>query len=163
MDGLLLLKAAHVVSGAVIFGTGLGIAFFTWFGYRAAVREGAIGALRQTLRLTVIADGWLTAPAVVFQAASGFALMKVQGWPLVSAWAIAVWGLFVLAGACWLPVLFIQAKLARESREAPSVAALPAGFHRLFRWWFALGVPAFAAVIMIYWLMVAKPLPMAGS
>ena len=31
---------------------------------------------------------------------------------------------------------------------------------RLFRWWFALGTVAFAAVIAIYWLMVAKPLPM---
>lgn len=160
MDGLLLLKAAHVVGAAIIFGTGLAIAFFTWFGYRAAVRDGSIGELRQTLRLTVIADACLTAPAVVFQAASGLALMNAHGWPLLSAWSLAVWGLFILAGVCWLPVLFIQAKLARVSREASS--ALPTGFHRLFRWWFALGVPAFTAVIAIYWLMVAKPLSLTG-
>ena len=36
-------------------------------------------------------------------------------------------------------------------------AALPPAYHRLFRWWFALGWPAFAGVLAIYWLMVAKP------
>ena len=162
MNGLLWLKAAHVLSAAVIFGTGLGIAFFTWFGYRSAMRAGALEALRSTLRLTVIADACLTAPAVVFQALSGVILMNAYGWPHLSAWSLAVWSLFLLAGACWLPVLVIQAKLARLSREAASTAALPPAFHRLFRGWFALGTLAFAAVIAIYWLMLAKPLAVAG-
>jgi uncharacterized membrane protein len=162
MSGLLLLKAAHVLSAAVIFGSGIGIAFFTWFGYRGAMRGGSVEALRSTLRLTVIADACLTAPAVVFQMVSGVALMDAYGWPLLSAWSIAVWSLFAVAGACWLPVLLIQTELARASRKAASTAALPPGFHRMFRWWFALGVVAFAAVIAIYWLMVAKPLPPAG-
>jgi uncharacterized membrane protein len=105
----------------------------------------------------------LTAPAVAFQAASGVILMKAYGWPLASPWSVAVWSLFFLAGACWLPVLVIQAKLARASRQAASAAALPADFHRLFRWWFALGVIAFAAVIAIFHLMVAKPLPVVVS
>jgi uncharacterized membrane protein len=159
---LLLLKAAHVLSAAVIFGTGIGIAFFTWFGYRSAVRGGSVEALRSTLRLTVAADACLTAPAVAFQAVSGVLLTQAYGWPLISAWSIAVWGLFFAAGACWLPVLVIQARLARASREAGSTAALPPGFHRMFRWWAVLGVVAFASVVAIYWLMVAKPLPPAG-
>jgi uncharacterized membrane protein len=162
MNGALVLKAAHILSAAIIFGTGFGIAFFTWFGYRSAMRSGALEALRSTLRLTVLADTWLTAPAVAFQAVSGVILMDAYGWALSSAWSIAVWSLFALAGACWLPVLLIQAELARASREAASVAALPPLFHRLFRWWFALGTVAFAAVIAIYWLMVAKPLPVSG-
>jgi uncharacterized membrane protein len=159
VSGLLLLKAAHVLSAAVIFGTGIGIAFFTWFGYRGAMRGGSVEALRSTLRLTVIADAWLTAPAVVFQMVSGLVLMDAYGWPLLSAWSIAVWSLFFVAGACWLPVLLIQTELARESREAASTAALSPGFHRMFRWWSALGGVAFTSVIAIYWLMVAKPLP----
>jgi uncharacterized membrane protein len=162
MNGLLLLKAAHVLSAAVIFGTGLGIAFFTWFGCRASIRAGDIGALRLVLRYTVVADAWFTAPAVAFQAVSGLLLMNAYGWPHLSAWSVAVWSLFLLAGACWLPVLVIQARLARASREAASTAALPPGFHRMFRWWFALGTVAFAAVIAIYWLMLAKPLSLAG-
>jgi uncharacterized membrane protein len=163
MNALLLLKTAHVVSATIIFGTGLGIAFFTWFGYRSAMREGAIGSLRTTLRLTVVADAWLTAPAVAFQAASGVVLMQLHGWSLASAWSIAVWGLFLFAGACWTPVLLMQVRLARAAQQAASTVALPPGFHRMFRWWFALGVLAFASAIAIIWLMVAKPLPLVAG
>ena len=158
IDGLTLLKIAHILSAAVILGTGFGIAFFTWFGYRSALRTGEIGVLRATLRLTVIADTFLTAPAVAFQAASGIALMRLFGWPLVSPWSIAVGSLFLVAGACWLPVLRLQVLLRNEAERASTVAELPATFHLWFRWWFALGIPAFAAVLTIYWLMVAKPL-----
>jgi len=155
-------KTAHVLSAAVIFGTGLGIAFFTWFGTRAALRARDIGALRLVLRHTVIADACFTAPAVAFQAASGALLVERLGWPQLSAWTLAVWALFVLAGVCWLPVLRIQVLLARAAQGAGSVDALPDAFHRLFRWWVALGIPAFAAVIAIFWLMIAKPLAVTG-
>lgn len=155
-------KTLHVLTAAVILGTGFGIAFFTWFGYRSALRSKDLGALRSVLRLTVIADACLTAPAVAFQAASGLVLSYQLGWLLVSPWSIAVWSLFALAGLCWLPVLRIQIRLHREARETASVDALSASFHARFRLWFALGVPAFAAVIAIYWLMVAKPLSVSG-
>jgi uncharacterized membrane protein len=153
-----LLKTAHVLGASVVFGTGLGIAFFCWFGYRGALRSGDLGALRSVLRLTVIADAWLTAPAVAFQAASGLALMDRLGWPLVSPWSIAVGSLFVFAGACWIPVLCIQAHLGRTAGRVPSIEWLPRAFHLWFRLWLALGVAAFAAVIALVWLMIAKPL-----
>jgi uncharacterized membrane protein len=154
-------KTAHILSAAVLFGTGLGIALHCWFGYRGAMRSADIGALRAALRLTVVADAWLTAPAIAFQAASGVVLMTLLGWPLLSAWSVAVWSLFVFTGACWLPVVWIQRAQWREARNASSVAGLSGAFHRRFRVWFALGVAAFAAVIAIYWLMVAKPLAVA--
>ncbi len=157
------LKTAHILSAAIVFGTGLGTAFFCWFGYRGALRSRDIGALRSVLRLTVIADACFTAPAVVFQAVSGVELMNYLGWPLASAWSLAVWTLFLLAGVCWLPVLYIQVRLKRESERSASIDALPAWFHAWFRRWFALGIPAFAAVIAIYWLMVAKPLAVASG
>jgi len=157
-EGFSILKVAHILSAAVILGTGFGIAFFTWFGYRSALRTGEIGVLRAILRLTVTADTFFTAPAVAFQAGSGIALMSMFGWPLVTPWSIAVWSLFLVAGACWLPVLKLQAMLRDEAERAASMAALPAHFHVLFKWWFALGIPAFSAVLAIYWLMVAKPL-----
>lgn len=151
-------KTAHVVSAAVLFGTGIGIAFYCWFGYRAAMRSGEIAALRATLRLTVIADAIFTAPAVLFQAASGAVLMHLLGFSFASPWSGAVWALFVFTGACWLPVVWIQLRQWREANDVVSVADLSDAFHRRFRVWFALGVPAFAAVLAIYWLMVAKPL-----
>ena len=151
-------KTAHVVSAAIIFGTGLGIAFCTWFCTRAALRAKNIEALRLVLRYTVVADFWFTAPAVAFQAASGLVLVERLGWSRGSAWMMAVWALFILAGLCWTPVLRIQILLSRAAQRAASVDALPDSFHRLFRWWVALGIPSFGAVIAIYWLMVAKPL-----
>jgi uncharacterized membrane protein len=155
-------KTAHILSAAIVFGTGMGIAFFCWGGYRRAIRTSDIGALRTTLRLTVIGDACFTAPAVVFQAISGLVLGDLLGWPLLSAWSIAVWTLFVATGACWLPVVYIQWALSREAEKCSSVNALPAWFHRWFRAWAALGVPAFAAVLAIYFLMVAKPLAVSG-
>ena len=151
-------KAAHVLSAAVLFGTGLGTAFFCWLGYRFAMRSGEIAALRAVLRLTVIADAVFTTPAVLFQVISGIVLMRLLGWPYISTWSLVTAFLFVLVGACWVPVVGMQRRLERDARQATSLAALPAGFHRLFRVWFALGVPAFVAVVVIMYLMVAKPL-----
>ena len=162
-DAYQLWKIAHILSAAILFGTGFGIAFFCWFGYRAAMRAGDIGVLRATLRLTVIADACLTAPAVVFQGFSGLVLMHTLDWPLTSAWSIAVWCLFALTGVCWLPVVAIQIRLKREAEEAASINALTVKFHKRFRLWFALGIPAFTAVIVIYFLMVAKPLALAAT
>ena len=79
-------KTVHVVSAAILFGTGLGIAFFAWFGYRRALRIGEIDGLRSVLSLTVIADTWFTAPAVVVQFASGLVLIQLNHWSLGSSW-----------------------------------------------------------------------------
>ena len=152
-------KTAHILSATILLGAGLAIAFFCWFGYRRAIKSAEIVSLRAILRLTVIADAWLTAPAVVIQAVSGIVLMNMLGWPMVSAWSIAAWGLFILVGLCWLPVVAIQIMLNREAGRASSVEALPVRFHRWFNLWFALGVPTFTAVVLLFYLMVAKPLP----
>ncbi len=160
-DTLTLWKTAHIISAAILFGTGFGTAFFCWFGYRCALRTGDIATLRTALRLTVIADACFIAPAVLFQAGSGVVLMQLLGWPLGSPWSLAAWGLFVFVGACWLPVVGIQLRLSKEALRAVSVDTLPERFHHLFWLWFALGVPAFAAVVAMFYLMVAKPLTLA--
>jgi uncharacterized membrane protein len=163
LSALAVWKTAHILSAAILLGTGIGIAFFCWFSCRDALRSGEIAVLRSALRWTVVADACLTAPAVVFQAASGVVLMHMMGWPLASPWSIAVWSLFVLTGACWLPVVAVQVRLSREAERTASVGALPARFHNLFRWWLALGIPAFAAVLAIYFLMIAKPLAISSA
>jgi uncharacterized membrane protein len=162
-DALVLWKTAHVLSATVLFGTGLGIAFFCWFSYRGAMKTGEIAVLRSALRWTVLADAWLTAPAVVFQAVSGVVLMGLLGWPLGSPWADAVWSLFAFVGVCWVPVVVMQARLSREANRVTTVEALPARFHWMFRIWFVLGIPAFTAIVVLFYLMIAKPLAITGS
>jgi len=151
-------KTAHIVSAAVLFGTGLGIAFFAWFGYRRALRVGELDGLRAVLRLTVAADFCFTAPAVVFQLVSGVALMRLDAWSFTSPWALTVGSLFLAVGLCWLPVVAIQLLLSQEAERAASIASLGEAFHSRFRIWFLLGVPAFLLVIGLFYLMVAKPL-----
>lgn len=157
-DAYTLWKTAHIISAAILFGTGIGIAFFAWFGYRRAMRTDSIEALRTVLHLTVVGDSIFTAPAVVFQALSGFVLLHLNGWGLFSPWALTVIGLFVLIGFLWLPVVFIQIKLSREAHAGASIAGLGARFHRRFIIWFVLGVPAFIGVVVLFYLMVVKPL-----
>jgi uncharacterized membrane protein len=153
-DFHLLLKLAHVVGACVLLGTGIGIAFFMWM----ANRSGEAGFIAATARIVVIADTVFTATAVVAQPVTGVALAGITGIPLSSPWIVASLVLYGLIGACWLPVLWVHIKLrdlASAARDAGK--PLPTRYHRLFRVWFILGWPAFAGVVAILALMIAKP------
>ncbi|PXF31466.1 membrane protein [Pokkaliibacter plantistimulans] len=154
VNSYLLLKLIHILSATVIAGTGTGIAFFMLMAYRS--RD--IHAIRVTARLVVLADWLFTTPAVMTQLLTGLALMEVMGIRYTSPWFYGVAALFVFIGLCWLPVVAIQYRLRQLSSDAE---VLPDGFHRLMRWWMALGIPAFAALLVLFWLMVFKPLPLA--
>lgn len=158
-EGYLLWKTAHVLSAAILFGTGLGIAFFAWFGYRRAMRSRDMGGLHMVLKLTVLGDLVLTTPAVIFQLISGLMLVRLNGWNFSSEWVLAAVGLYVLTGLLWLPVVALQIALSREADRTTAVADLSEGFHRRFTVWFILGVPAFLLVLCLYYLMVSKALP----
>lgn len=149
-----LLKTIHIISAAVLLGTGAGIAFFMVMAHRS--RD--LRAMQVVSRHVVLADWLFTAPAVLVQPLTGFWLMQVLGWPMHGAWLHAVLGLYVLVGCCWLPVVWIQHRLARLANAAASLDALGDTYWRLYRLWFALGVPAFACVLLLVWLMVAKPM-----
>jgi uncharacterized membrane protein len=149
-----ILKAIHVASAAILFGTGIGIAFFKWI----TDRTGSIAAMRVVSEKVVLADWLFTLPAICVQAATGFALARMLGYPLTRGWLAWAIALFLLAGLCWLPVVWLQYRmreLARRSEEAP--AGIDPRYRAYSRIWFWLGVPAFTAVAAIFWLMVAKP------
>jgi uncharacterized membrane protein len=154
MDLYVALKFAHVIGACVLFGTGLGIAFFMWMAHRTA--DAAIVAA--TARIVVVADAVFTASAVIAQPLTGAALAWTMGYSLREPWIVASFVLYLGVGACWLPVVCIQLRLrdlAAASRDRGT--PLPAAYHRLFRIWFTLGWPAFAGVIAIFVLMIAKP------
>ena len=152
----LIWKTAHIMSAAVLFGTGLGIAFFAWFGYRQALKTNEIAGLRTVLRLTVLGDLWFTAPAVLFQVVSGLVLMHLDGMPLFTSWSVTVFGLYAAIGACWLPVVWIQTVMEKEAIGAKGIEDLTSRFHRRFRLWLVLGVPAFLSVVSLFYIMVSK-------
>lgn len=147
-------KWLHILSSTLLFGTGLGIAFFMW----RAHRQGDAKVIAETARTVVIADACFTAPAVLTQLLSGLWLVHELRIPYSVFWIKSALILFVVVGACWLPVLWLQARARNLARVAASTdAPLPFAYHRAMRWWFWLGWPAFIAVIGIFWLMVMKP------
>lgn len=153
MDDYILLKAIHILSSTLLFGTGLGTAFHGWMANRA----GSLDARRVVNRNVVLADWLFTTPAVVVQPVTGIWLAQIAGFPLTSGWLVAAMILYLLVGACWLPVVGIQIAMRRIADATPDGTPLPPRYFRLSRWWFALGWPAFIGVIIIFWLMVAKP------
>jgi uncharacterized membrane protein len=154
IDLVVWLKLIHVVGACVLLGTGLGIAFFMWMAHRSADP----GLIASTARIVVIADAVFTAGAVILQPLSGAALAHIMGYSLREPWIVVSFGIYVLVGACWLPVVWIQIRLRDLARAARDTGTpLPVQYRRLFRIWFMLGWPAFAGVIAILALMIAKP------
>lgn len=156
MDPLLLmgLRWLHVIGATVLLGTGAGIAFFMLMAHRTGEPR-IVAHVAQTV---VVADALFTASAVVLQPITGAALAWGLGWSLTEGWVLLSLGLYVMVGAFWLPVVVIQLRLRDLARQADAAAtALPPAYRRLFRIWFACGVPAFAGVLAILWLMVARP------
>ncbi len=154
MSGYDVIKTLHVLSATLIFGTGLGTAFYMWRGHLA----GDLRALAVIARNVVLADAIFTAPAIAFQLASGAWLIWSGGYDPLEPWLLWAYGLFLLAGACWLPVVWLQIKVRDlVATAAADGTALPARYHRFMGHWFRLGWPAFLAVVVIFYLMVAKP------
>lgn len=154
MNAYFLLKAIHVISAAVLFGTGLGIAFFKWI----TDRTGNAAAIRVVSEKVVLADWLFTLPAIIVQLLTGLMLARLLGYPLTHGWLGWSLALFCLAGACWLPVVWLQIRMRDLARRSEREGLpLRADYRAYARLWFWLGVPAFAAVVLVFWLMVAKP------
>lgn len=154
MSAYLALKFLHVIGATVLLGTGAGIAFFMLMAHltRDARTVAAVA------RIVVIADIMFTATAVVAQPVTGLLLAREVGYPLSTGWIVASIGLYLWTGAWWLPVVWMQEKMRRIALAAAEAnEGLPRAYDRLFRLWFAFGFPAFAAVLGIFWLMIARP------
>jgi len=154
MDWVLVLRWLHVIGASVLLGTGAGIAFFMLMAHRTKDPAFIAGVAR----IVVIADWMFTASAVVIQPITGFLLAQAIGWPMSEGWLVLSLALYVITGAFWIPVVWMQARMQKlAATAATSNEALPPEYHRLFRLWFAFGFPAFAAVLAIVWLMLARP------
>lgn len=149
-----LLKFLHVIGATVLLGTGAGIAFFMLMAHRT----GDAATIAATARIVVIADWLFTATAVVAQPITGLLLVRHVGYALTEGWILASIALYFVTGAFWLPVVWMQARM-RDLAAAAAAAGtdLPERYHLFYRWWFAFGFPAFAAVMAIFWLMIARP------
>ncbi len=150
----LVIKYLHVLGAIIILGTGTGIAFFMLMAHRS----GDTAFIARTAAIVVIADMLFTLSAVVLQPVSGGLLMALNGISFRERWLAASLVLYVIAGLFWIPVVFMQI----EMRNLAGMAAaqnqpLPQRYFTLFRRWFLFGIPGFGSVMIILWLMIAKP------
>jgi uncharacterized membrane protein len=149
-----LLKFFHLIGAAVLLGTGAGIAFFMLLAHRS----GDARVIAGVTRIVVIADYLFTASAVLVQPITGAWMAHIAGYPLFSGWVGWSIILYLVTGAFWLPVVWMQTQMRDMAGHAVREnAPLPARYHRLFWTWFAFGFPAFGAVVTIFWLMITKP------
>lgn len=151
-----LLRLAHVIGAAVLFGTGAGIAFFMLMANRT--RDPRL--IAHVAGTVVIADTLFTATAAVLQPLTGAWLAHRIGWPLTTGWIALSLVLYGVVGLFWLPVVWIQIQLRNLARNAADAnLPLPERYYRLYRIWFAFGFPAFLSMIGILYLMLIRPDP----
>ncbi|ABC33571.1 predicted integral membrane protein [Hahella chejuensis KCTC 2396] len=153
MEWYPLVKLIHILSSTLLFGTGLGTAFYMW----RADCSGDVRVIAVVARNVVLADWLFTTPAVIIQPLTGFLMLHWLNIPYSTPWIWMSLALFILVGLCWLPVVWLQIQVARGAETALREGT---GFnypHRAYmRIWYALGWPAFFAVIGIFYLMVTK-------
>lgn len=154
MDLYLLIKTLHILSSTILFGTGIGIAFFMLRSYFTDNIHEKFYAARNT----VLADYFFTFPAVVVQPLTGIALIHMGGYGWHDLWLNLTYVIYVIAGLCWLPVVWIQIQLKNMISDSIKHGVdLPARYNQLFKIWFLLGWPAFTGLVAIFFLMVIKP------
>jgi uncharacterized membrane protein len=151
----LALKYLHVLGAIVILGTGTGIAFFMLMAHRS--REAAF--IARTAEVVVTADFIFTLSSVLLQPITGFLLMWLSSTSITEGWLLVSLVLYAVAGAFWVPVIFMQVEMRDLARAAAEKdAPLPPRYFSLFRRWFLFGIPGFGSVMAILWLMIAKPI-----
>jgi uncharacterized membrane protein len=154
MNEYLVVKWLHVLSSTILFGTGIGSAFYMLV---AGLHRDPRVVFFVT-RWVVIADWIFTTTAVIVQPLTGFYLVYLAKIPLTAPWIAWSIALYLLAGVCWLPVVWMQVRMREMAREAVAQGTrLPARYLRFFRVWALLGIPAFLALVVVFYLMVAKP------
>jgi uncharacterized membrane protein len=154
METIILLKWLHVFSAMLLFGTGIGTAFFKF----TADLSGNLPAIAETNRRVVLADWLFTTPSVIVQPVTGLFLAHLYGYSLTAPWLVLTYALYAVAGGCWLPVVWLQIRMKQDSAAALATGTpLPERYGRDARAWFWLGVPAFVAMLAVLWLMVARP------
>jgi uncharacterized membrane protein len=150
----MVVKWLHILSSTILFGTGIGSAFYLL----VSSVNGDVRTVAAVARYVVIADWLFTATTAVLQPLTGYYMMHLVGMPFTSKWIMWSSGLYVVALACWLPVVWLQMKLRDLARQAVNDhTGLPSQYWRYFKMWVALGIPAFFAFVAIFYLMVAKP------
>src|SRR5437016_874471 len=114
------IKIIHIMSASVLFGTGLGTAFYMLY----ANLKKNVKLIAKATAEVVIADWLFTLTSGIIQAITGFILIYLKGYSLLSFWVLGSILGYVIAGACWVPVVWLQMR-CRDLAYLSSVNNIP--------------------------------------
>jgi uncharacterized membrane protein len=118
-----------------------------------------IRAIAVTTKHVVAADWLFTTTSGIVQPITGVWMAWLVGWPLTQTWLLLSFILYFVAGVCWLPVVWLQYRMRDMAKEAvANNTPLPPLYYRYMRIWFFLGWPAFISLVIVFFLMVFKPI-----
>ena len=150
----LIIKWIHIVSSTLLFGTGLGSAFYKYMADKSCNTH----TIAHTNKYVVLADWLFTTPTIIIQPITGILMAATLGYSLTEPWILLSILLYLLAGACWLPVVWLQIKMRNLSNQAlKNKTKLPPLYWKQAIIWFWLGVPAFISMVGVFYLMTNKP------
>ncbi len=98
------IKILHIISASVLFGTGLGTAFYMFY----VNFQNDVKLIAKATKEVVIADWFFTLTSGIVQAITGFLLVYLKGYSLLSPWVLGSILGYLIAGACWVPVVWLQ-------------------------------------------------------
>lgn len=150
----LTLKTIHILSSTLLFGTGIGSAYYM---LRAHLTNNP-KIIATTTRHVVVADWIFTSTSVIIQPLTGLWMIALGHWSYLQVWIWLSLILYVIAGICWLPVVWLQIQIQSLAETAvKNKTALPDLYYRYMAIWFILGFPAFFSLVIVFFLMVFKP------
>lgn len=117
-----------------------------------------VSAILFASRNVVLADWLFTTPAIILQLLTGLLMVYIAGFNFYSTWIMGSLVLYIIAGICWLPVVWLQIEIKKMAELAyENNTSLPARYDLFMQFWFWLGWPAFISVMIIIGLMIFKP------
>ncbi len=148
------LKYIHIISSTILFGTGIGTASIMLYAHFSK----NIITIAAVSRYVVIADWIFTATSGIMQPITGIAMVVLAGYSFKTLWVAGSIIGYIISGACWLPVVYLQLKMRDVAAEALAKnSKLPLIYYRYFKIWFILGWPAFLSLMVVFYLMTFKP------
>jgi uncharacterized membrane protein len=148
------IKIIHVISAAVLFGTGMGTAFYMFY----VNRQKDIRLIAMATKQVVFVDWVFTGTSGVIQFFSGMWLIYLKGYSPTALWLMGAMIGYVIASACWVPVVYLQIRCRDLAFEAlKNNTSLNEKYDRYYKIWWILGIPAFLSLMVVFYLMANRP------
>jgi uncharacterized membrane protein len=149
-----IIKIIHIISASILFGTGFCTA---WYMFQVNMTHDIAMIVLATKRV-VIADWWFTGTSGVLQPLTGFLLLYMQQYSFTARWTLLVTACYAIAGICWFIVVYLQIRCRDLALFAlQNKTPLTAQYRKYFIAWVLLGVPAFVALMIVFYFMANKP------